>query len=175
MNWACWVLSLPVMLFSCGPFFTGAWRAAKQGRVSMDTVSLGMLHAHLVIAGGSWLHGLSRVRLAGRRLPERRCRHRDAMSMLDYALAQRSSAGPALAASAFGARSSCPLHPEHYAVRRSEEAFTAPLICFRQQAGRFSHIDEDAEPSTNIAFRGCASISRCALVLPDQTYREPPD
>ncbi|WP_374257601.1 cation transporter, partial [Aquabacterium sp.] len=32
MNWACWVLSLPVMLFSCGPFFTGAWRAARQGR-----------------------------------------------------------------------------------------------------------------------------------------------
>ena len=29
MNWACWVLSVPVMLFSCGPFFSGAWRAAS--------------------------------------------------------------------------------------------------------------------------------------------------
>lgn len=43
MNWACWVLSVPVMLFSCGPFFTGAWRAARQKRVSMDTpVAIGM-------------------------------------------------------------------------------------------------------------------------------------
>ncbi|MDX9842717.1 MAG: cation-translocating P-type ATPase [Aquabacterium sp.] len=52
MNWACWVLSLPVMLFSCGPFFTGAWRAARQGRVSMDTpVSLGMMGAFVVSTG----------------------------------------------------------------------------------------------------------------------------
>ncbi|MFT3857143.1 MAG: cation-translocating P-type ATPase [Aquabacterium sp.] len=43
MNWASWVLSLPVMAFSCGPFFSGAWRAAWQGRVSMDTpVALGV-------------------------------------------------------------------------------------------------------------------------------------
>src|SRR5690606_24259750 len=43
MNWASWVLSLPVMAFSCGPFFAGAWRAMWQGRVSMDTpVALGM-------------------------------------------------------------------------------------------------------------------------------------
>ncbi|HET8869256.1 MAG TPA: cation-translocating P-type ATPase [Aquabacterium sp.] len=49
MNWACWVLSLPVMLFSCGPFFTGAWRAAKQMRISMDTpVAIGMAATFLV-------------------------------------------------------------------------------------------------------------------------------
>lgn len=52
MNWACWVLSLPVMLFSCGPFFKGAWRAAWQGRVSMDTpVSLGILGTFIVSTG----------------------------------------------------------------------------------------------------------------------------
>ena len=26
-SWAAWVLSLPVLLFSAGPFFGGAWRA----------------------------------------------------------------------------------------------------------------------------------------------------
>ena len=52
MNWACWVLSLPVMLFSCGPFMQGAWRAARQGRVSMDTpVSLGILGTFIVSTG----------------------------------------------------------------------------------------------------------------------------
>jgi Cu2+-exporting ATPase len=52
MNWACWVLSLPVMLFSCGPFFSGAWRAAMQGRVSMDTpVALGIGATFLVSTG----------------------------------------------------------------------------------------------------------------------------
>lgn len=49
MNWACWVLSVPVMLFSCGPFFSGAWRAARQKRVSMDTpVAIGMAATFVV-------------------------------------------------------------------------------------------------------------------------------
>lgn len=49
MNWASWVLSLPVMLFSCGPFFAGAWRAARQGRVAMDTpVAVGILATFVV-------------------------------------------------------------------------------------------------------------------------------
>ena len=52
MNWANWVLSLPVMIFSCGPFFSGAWRAARQGRVSMDTpVAIGMLATFVVSTG----------------------------------------------------------------------------------------------------------------------------
>src|SRR3989344_2241147 len=52
MNWANWVLSLPVMIFSCGPFFTGAWHAARQGRVSMDTpVAIGMLATFVVSTG----------------------------------------------------------------------------------------------------------------------------
>jgi Cu2+-exporting ATPase len=43
MNWASWVLSLPVLVFSCGPFFRGAWAALKAGRISMDTpVALGI-------------------------------------------------------------------------------------------------------------------------------------
>jgi Cu2+-exporting ATPase len=52
MNWAAWVLSLPVMLFSCGPFFSGAWRAARQGRVAMDTpVALGIAATFVVSSG----------------------------------------------------------------------------------------------------------------------------
>lgn len=57
MNWANWVLSLPVMIFSCGPFFAGAWRAARQGRVSMDTpVAIGMLATFVVSTGVTMGH-----------------------------------------------------------------------------------------------------------------------
>ncbi|RTL28996.1 MAG: cation-translocating P-type ATPase [Burkholderiales bacterium] len=55
MNWAGWVLSLPVMFFSCGPFFSGAWRAAKQGRISMDTpVALGIAATFITSTGASF-------------------------------------------------------------------------------------------------------------------------
>lgn len=55
MNWACWVLSLPVMLFSCGGFFSGAWRAARQGRVAMDTpVALGILATFIMSTGATF-------------------------------------------------------------------------------------------------------------------------
>ncbi len=55
MNWACWVLSMPVMLFSCGDFFKGAWRAAGQGRVAMDTpVALGILATFVVSTGATF-------------------------------------------------------------------------------------------------------------------------
>jgi Cu2+-exporting ATPase len=44
LRWASWVLSLPVMIFSCGPFFSSAWRDLCQRSVSMDLpVALGML------------------------------------------------------------------------------------------------------------------------------------
>lgn len=36
LRWASWVLSLPVVLFSCGPFFTSAWRSLVQRSISMD-------------------------------------------------------------------------------------------------------------------------------------------
>lgn len=55
MNWANWVLSLPVLLFSCGPFFTGAWRAARQGRIAMDTpVAIGIVATFIVSTGVSF-------------------------------------------------------------------------------------------------------------------------
>lgn len=44
LRWASWVLTLPVVLFSCGPFFKSALNDVLQRRVSMDLpVALGML------------------------------------------------------------------------------------------------------------------------------------
>jgi Cu2+-exporting ATPase len=36
LRWASWVLTLPVMLFCCGPFFRSAWRDLRAGRISME-------------------------------------------------------------------------------------------------------------------------------------------
>ena len=44
LRWAAWVLTLPVLLFSCRPFFANAWRDLRRGEVSMDLpVALGIL------------------------------------------------------------------------------------------------------------------------------------
>ena len=43
LRWASWVITLPVVLFACGPFFSSAWRDVRQRRISMDLpVALGM-------------------------------------------------------------------------------------------------------------------------------------
>lgn len=43
LRWASWVICIPMLIFACGPFFTGAWRDLKQRRISMDMpVALGM-------------------------------------------------------------------------------------------------------------------------------------
>lgn len=57
MNWAAWVLSLPVLLFSCGPFFAGAWTALRQRRIAMDTpVALGIAAMFGVSTGVTFGH-----------------------------------------------------------------------------------------------------------------------
>jgi Cu2+-exporting ATPase len=44
LRWASWVLSLPVLFFSCLPFFKTAWRDLTQKKISMDLpVAIGML------------------------------------------------------------------------------------------------------------------------------------
>ena len=44
LRWASWVLTLPVVLFSCGPFFRSAWRDLRAGRIGMDLpVAFGVL------------------------------------------------------------------------------------------------------------------------------------
>lgn len=55
LRWASWVLTLPVILFSCGPFFRNALRDVLQRRVSMDLpVALGMLITFLVSTAGTF-------------------------------------------------------------------------------------------------------------------------
>jgi Cu2+-exporting ATPase len=44
LRWASWVLSLPVMFFSCAPFLGNAWRDLRERQISMDLpVALGMV------------------------------------------------------------------------------------------------------------------------------------
>jgi Cu2+-exporting ATPase len=43
LRWAAWLLTLPVLLFSCRPFFASAWRDLRHGCIGMDVpVSLGI-------------------------------------------------------------------------------------------------------------------------------------
>ena len=44
LRWASWVLSLPVLLFSCRPFFANAWRDLARRSISMDLpVAIGIV------------------------------------------------------------------------------------------------------------------------------------
>ncbi len=55
LRWASWVLSLPVLLFSCTPFFKAAWRDLRQRQISMDLpVALGMLATFVVSSLGTF-------------------------------------------------------------------------------------------------------------------------
>lgn len=55
LRWASWVLTLPVILFSCRPFFSNAWRDIVHRRISMDLpVALGMLITFVVSTAGTF-------------------------------------------------------------------------------------------------------------------------
>ncbi|MCI4441210.1 cation-translocating P-type ATPase [Tibeticola sp.] len=55
LRWASWVLSLPVLIFSCGPFFQNALRDLRERRISMDLpVALGMLITFAVSTAGTF-------------------------------------------------------------------------------------------------------------------------
>ncbi len=55
LRWASWVLSVPVIIFSCGPFFRSALRDVRLRRVSMDLpVALGMLITFVVSTVGTF-------------------------------------------------------------------------------------------------------------------------
>ena len=47
LNWGSWLLSMPVMVFAAGPFFSSAWRGLRQRRIGMDVpvAGLGLLVA----------------------------------------------------------------------------------------------------------------------------------
>ena len=55
LRWASWVLSLPVLLFSCAPFFRNALRDLRHRRISMDLpVALGMAITFAVSSMGTF-------------------------------------------------------------------------------------------------------------------------
>jgi Cu2+-exporting ATPase len=55
LRWASWVLTLPVLLFSCGPFFSRAWQDVLARRVSMDLpVALGIGITFAVSTAGTF-------------------------------------------------------------------------------------------------------------------------
>ena len=55
LRWASWVLSLPVILFSCTPFFAAAWADLRQRRIGMDLpVAMGMLGTFVVSSLGTF-------------------------------------------------------------------------------------------------------------------------
>jgi len=48
LRWGAWMMTLAVVLFSCRPFFAGAWRDLSQRRIGMDVpVALGLLIAFI--------------------------------------------------------------------------------------------------------------------------------
>ena len=55
LRWASWVLSLPVLLFSCKPFFSNAWRDLMQRSISMDLpVAIGIVVTFAVSTAASF-------------------------------------------------------------------------------------------------------------------------
>jgi P-type Cu2+ transporter len=55
LRWASWVLSLPVIFFSCAPFLRNAWRDLRDRQISMDLpVALGMVVTFVVSTLGTF-------------------------------------------------------------------------------------------------------------------------
>lgn len=55
LRWASWVLTLPVLLFSCRPFFEQAWRSVLMRRISMDLpVAIGIIVMFIVSSAGTF-------------------------------------------------------------------------------------------------------------------------
>jgi len=55
LDWGSWLLTLPVMLFAAAPFFSGAWRSVRAGRIGMDVpAALGMLVAFIASSGAAF-------------------------------------------------------------------------------------------------------------------------
>jgi Cu2+-exporting ATPase len=55
LNWGCWLMSLPVMVFSATPFFTSAWRSLRARRIGMDVpVSVALLITFVASTGATF-------------------------------------------------------------------------------------------------------------------------
>jgi len=52
LRWGSWVMTLPVMAFAAGPFFSGAWRQLRAGRLGMDVpVAIGIAVTFVASSG----------------------------------------------------------------------------------------------------------------------------
>jgi|CXWL01.1.fsa_nt_gi Cu2+-exporting ATPase len=55
LNWGSWLVSLPVLVFAAGPFFSGAWRALRAHRIGMDVpVALGVAIIFVASTGATF-------------------------------------------------------------------------------------------------------------------------
>ena len=55
LGWGSWVLTLPVLAFSAGPFFAGAWRSLRARRIGMDVpVALGIVVTFVASSGAAF-------------------------------------------------------------------------------------------------------------------------
>ena len=55
LNWGSWLITLPVMAFSAGPFFKGAWVALRTRRIGMDVpVALGIAITFIASTGATF-------------------------------------------------------------------------------------------------------------------------
>ncbi len=55
LNWGSWVLSLPVLLFSAGPFFAGMWQSLRARRIGMDVpVAIGIAVTFVASTGATF-------------------------------------------------------------------------------------------------------------------------
>ncbi len=55
LNWGSWLLSLPVLAFSAGPFFSGAWQSLRTRRIGMDVpVALGVAITFIASTGATF-------------------------------------------------------------------------------------------------------------------------
>jgi Cu2+-exporting ATPase len=55
LNWSSWVLSLPVLLFSATPFFSGLWHSLRTRRVGMDVpIAIGIAVTFIASTGATF-------------------------------------------------------------------------------------------------------------------------
>ena len=58
LNWGSWIVTLPVMVFSAAPFFSGAWRALRSRHIGMDVpVALGIVITFIASTGATFEPG----------------------------------------------------------------------------------------------------------------------
>lgn len=102
LNWGSWVVSLPVVMFSAGPFFRAAWQGLKRRRIVMDLpVAIGVAVTFVASTGATFAPGglfgsevyfdsltMFVAFLLGGRWLEMRARHR-AAEALEASLGER--------------------------------------------------------------------------------------